>query len=436
MREQGLLGILPLVGLLTVGGATRAQDAPVTVLRCAHLLDVRAGKVLAGQEIVVEGARIVSVGPAGAAQVPAGARIIDLGQVTVLPGLIDVHTHLIGGAGTYDSTEPLKKSGAQMALEGVAQARATLEAGFTSVRDLGPPRAFVDVALRDAIDQGIVPGPRMQPAGAYVTISGGAGDVTGLAADIQLPLALRYGVADGPDQVRQRVREIIRHGAGVIKVLATGAVLTLSSQPGAQEFSYEEMRAAVEEANKAGLKVAAHAHGAAGAKAAIRAGAASIEHGSFLDEEALQMMRERGTYLVVDLYDHQVIMEGMKHGFPPEFVEKERLAGENQVKVLRRALELGVPLAFGTDAGVFRHGENARQFGVYVDDGMPPLTALRSATLWAAQLMGWDDRVGTLEAGKLADIIAVRDNPLENIRTLEDVPFVMKGGRVFKDELH
>ena len=269
---------------------------------------------------------------------PADARIIDLRQATVLPGLIDVHTHLTDDGTAYDLADPLKRSGAQMALESLLNARATLAAGFTTVRDVGTFRAFVDVALRDAINRGIVPGPRLQAAGAYVTISGGAGDLTGFAPDVTLPRELRFGVADGPDQVRQRVREIIRQGADVIKVLATGAVLTLHSQPGAQEFSYEELQAAVEEAHKAGLKVAAHAHSAAGAKAAIRAGVASIEHGSFLDDDALLLMKERGTFLVVDLYNHEVIMQGREKGYPAEFVEKERLAGEAQARTFRRAL--------------------------------------------------------------------------------------------------
>ena len=230
------------------------------------------------------------------------------------------------------------------------------------------------------------------------------------------------------------MREIIRQGADVIKVLATGAVLTLHSQPGAQEFSYEELQAAVEEAHKAGLKVAAHAHSPAGAKAAIRAGAASIEHGSFLDDDALLLMKERGTFLVVDLYNHEVIMQGREKGYPAEFVEKERLAGEAQARTFRRALALGVTLAYGTDAGVFPHGQNARQFAVYVENGMSPLDAIRSATLAAAELLGWADRVGSLEPGKLADIIAVRGNPLDDIRALEQVAFVMKDGEVVKNE--
>ena len=420
--------------MLLTATATAGEPSRTVALRCGRVLDVRSGALLRDQVVVVSGDRIVVVGPAASTPVPAGADVIDLSGATVLPGLIDTHTHLVDDFDSYDATAPLQKSGAQMAFDSLRHAQATLLAGFTSVRDLGTYRAFVDVALRDAIERGVVLGPRLQPAGAYVTVSGGAGALTGLAPDLELPLELRFGVADGPDQVRQRVREIIRRGAGVIKVLATGAVLTPRSQPAAQEFTYEELRAAVEEAGKAGLKVAAHAHSAAGAKDAIRAGVASIEHGSFLDDEALRMMKERGVFLVPDLYNHEVILAGRARGYPEEFIEKERAAGESQRRVFRRALELGVRIAYGTDAAVIPHGDNARQFAVYVAHGMSPLAALRSATLEAAELLGWADRVGSLEPGKLADLIAVDGNPLEDVHVLERVGFVMKDGRVVKNE--
>ncbi|OFV83590.1 MAG: Xaa-Pro dipeptidase [Acidobacteria bacterium RIFCSPHIGHO2_12_FULL_67_30] len=423
-----------LAAVLLTATATAGEPSRTVALRCGRVLDVRSGALLRDQVVVVSGDRIVVVGPAASTPVPAGADVIDLSGATVLPGLIDTHTHLVDDFDSYDATAPLQKSGARMAFDSLRHAQATLLAGFTSVRDLGTYRAFVDVALRDAIERGVVLGPRLQPAGAYVTVSGGAGALTGLAPDLELPLELRFGVADGPDQVRQRVREIIRRGAGVIKVLATGAVLTPHSQPAAQEFTYEELRAAVEEAGKAGLKVAAHAHSAAGAKDAIRAGVASIEHGSFLDDEALRMMKERGVFLVPDLYNHEVILAGRARGYPEEFIEKERAAGESQRRVFRRALELGVRIAYGTDAAVIPHGDNARQFAVYVAHGMSPLAALRSATLEAAELLGWADRVGSLEPGKLADLIAVDGNPLEDVHVLERVGFVMKDGRVVKNE--
>ena len=271
-----------------------------TALHCGQMLEVKTGKLIPDQMILMQGEKIAVVGPAASIRLSSATEIIDLTKLTCLPGLIDVHTHLVGSGGDEYSGGPLRRSAAQMAFESIRNARATLEAGFTTVRDLGVYRAFVDVALRDAIEKGIVPGPRMFVAGAYVTISGGAGALTGYAADIELPLELRYGQADGADQVRQRVREIIRHGADVIKVLSTGAILTLKSQPASQEFTYEELRAAVEEAGKAGLKVACHAHSSAGARDAIRAGVASIEHGTLLDDETLQLMREKGTFLALD----------------------------------------------------------------------------------------------------------------------------------------
>ncbi|NDQ56316.1 MAG: amidohydrolase family protein [Acidipila sp.] len=421
-----------------IPGTANAQTplpAAVTVLDCGRLLDVRTGKIERDQRIVIEGERIVAVGASQQTEAPAQSLHIDLRQVTCLPGLLDMHTHLADsdGTGNYSAAGPLQLSGAEVAFRSIPHARATLAAGFTTVRDVGTFRAFTDVALRDAIDKGIVDGPRIVPAGAYVTISGGAGAITGLAPDIVLPLDLRFGQADGADQVRQRVREIIRHGAGVIKVLATGAVLTLHSQPGAQEFSYDELRAAVEEAGKAGLKVACHAHGAAGAKDAIRAGVASIEHGSFLDDEALRMMKERGTFLVADLYDDEVILQRAGKS-PDEYIEKEKIAGQSQIRVTQRALAMGVRIAFGTDAAVIPHGDNGKQFAVYVKYGFTPIKAIQTATIEAADLLGWADRVGAVEKGKFADIIAVRENPLENIATLEHMAFVMKGGKVYRNE--
>jgi imidazolonepropionase-like amidohydrolase len=410
--------------------APRAAAVPAVVIRCGHLLDVRAGRMLDRQTIVVRGKRIAAVGPSGSVPTPSEARVIDLGEQTVVPGLIDCHTHIVDDANEYDVAGPLKKSAAQMAYGAIPHARATLLAGFTTIRDVGTYRAFVDVALRDAIEAGYVVGPHIIPCGAYVTITGGAGAITGLAPDIQLPLELRYGEADGADQVRQRVRAIIRHGAGCIKVLATGAILTPGSQPGAQEMTFDELHAAVEEAGHAGLKVACHAHGAAGAKDAIRAGVASIEHGSLLDEEALQMMLARGTFLVPDIYNDEAIMS-KPPGYLDEFLQKERDTALSQVHVMQRAMRMGVKIAFGTDAAVIPHGDNGRQFNSYVKAGMTPLAAIRTATTSAAELIGWSDRVGAIEPGKLADVIAVRADPLQDVRTLEAPTFVMKDGVVY-----
>ncbi len=417
-----------------------AQAQPVTAVRCGRLLDVRGGALLSRQVIVVTGNRIASIAADSPATIPAGAAVVDLTQLTCLPGLIDMHTHLIDGQPgneEYNSARPLRFNGARMAFAGVVNARATLEAGFTAVRDLGTYRAFVDVALRDAIERGTIPGPRMQPCGAYVTISSGAGALTGYAPDVELPLELRFGVANGPDKVRERVREIIRGGVGVIKVLATGAILTLGSRPSAPEFTEAELRAAVEEANREGLKVAAHAHSSAGAQNAIRAGVASIEHGTLLDDDTLRMMKVRGVFLMMDVLAAWDFWPGgspdaKPAGYPQEFLDKEKISYANQSRVFRRAHELGVRIVFGTDAGVIPHGKNARLFPVYVKNGMKPLEAIRTATVNAAELLGWADRVGAIEPGKFADIIAVRENPLEDISTLERVTFVMKDGKVFR----
>ncbi len=430
--------------LTTSAQAAAAADPAATspkrtvALRCGGLLDVESGEMLRDQVVVVVGNRIASVGPANRAALPAGAEVVDLSTLTCLPGLIDAHTHLVDSALTgegFNWARPLMRSGAQMAFDSIGNARVTLEAGFTTVRDLGTYRAFVDTALRDAIDEGIVPGPRMQAAGAYITISGGAGALTGWAADVELPIELRFGQADGPDQVRQRVREVIRRGAGVVKVLATGAILTLGSQPGAQEFTEEELRAAVEEAGKAGLKVAAHAHSSAGAQAAVRAGVASIEHGTLLDDETLLLMKDRGTFLMCDALASWDFwpggMAGKPQGYPDEFLEKEEISYASQVRVLRRAIELGVPIAYGTDAAVIPHGLNARLFGTYVKAGMTPLQAIRTATLNGAALLGWSDRIGSIRTGKLADVIAVASNPLGDVTVLEHVRFVMKDGVVY-----
>jgi imidazolonepropionase-like amidohydrolase len=325
-------------------------------------------------------------------------------------------------------------SAAEEALIGVRNARLTLEAGFTTVRDVGSFRAFVDVALRDAIERGDVAGPRMQPAGAYLTSPGGAGEVTGLARDIVLPADLRFGVVTTPAEMRQKVRDVAAGGAGVIKILVTGAVLTRGTRPGVIELDEAMVRAAVEEAAAHGLFVAAHAHGADGIRLAARAGVRSVEHGSLIDDEGIATLREHGTFLVADLYDGDWIAEvGSREGWPAETLRKNAETTDAQRQGFRKAVAAGVRLAFGTDSGVYPHGENARQFAYYVRYGMRPIEAIRSATVAAAELMGWEDRVGTLEPGRAADLIAVRGNPLDDVEELRDVRVVVKGGRIVKD---
>ncbi len=392
-----------------------------------RVFDSVAGIMLEGHVVVVDEGRVVEV-----RHPRAGEEQLNLPGHSILPGLIDVHTHLVGRIdGGRGYSELVGRSGAEEALIGVKHAGDTLRAGFTAVRDIGTFRAFADVALRKAIDGGWIDGPRMMCAGAYVTCPGGGGDITGLAVDVDevLPRELRFGVTSGPDQMRAMVRQILRYGADFIKVLATGAVLTSGTSPGAPELTEDELRAAVSTAADAGTFVAAHAHGAEGIKRAVRAGVRSIEHGSLLDNEAIDLMMDRGTYLVADLYDGDYIEQvGPGFGYSDEVMEKTRMTTEVQRAGFRKAVEAGVRVAFGTDAGVIPHGSNARQFAYYVDHGLSPARAIQSATQWAAELMGWEDRVGALEPGMLADLVVVAGDPTTDITTLENPVGVMKGG--------
>ena len=406
--------------------------SPRTVVRPQLLLDVVTGELVPDLAVVVEDDRIVQVG--SAADAPTDARVVELPGHTLLPGLVDCHAHLIGEPDSgHGYAELLTRSGAQEALSGVRNARDTVLAGFTTVRDVGTFRAFVDVALRDAIDAGWVIGPRMRVSGAYVTCSTGGGDVSGLAPDVDavVPYELRVGVVDSVDDVRRAVRRVLHGGADLVKLIATGAVMTTGGVPGAPELTEEQIRAAVEEASLYGADVAAHAHGAEGIKRAVRGGVRSIEHGSLMDDEAIALMAEAGTFLVADIWCGDYIAEvGREQGWGADVLRKNDETTVAQREGFAKCVEAGVRIAFGTDSGIYPHGLNARQLAYHVQWGQQPIDALRSATLHAAELLRWDDRIGRLEAGFLADMIAVDGNPLDDVRLLEDVRFVLKAGEV------
>lgn len=422
-----------LVTVAGLGGTAFAQTAAnrVVAVRAGKLVDVEAGRVLTDQTIVIEGERIKAVGPTGSLAVPAGAERIDLSGATVLPGLIDAHTHLTGNPylGGYRG---LGVSAMRDALYGARSARVTLQAGFTTVRNVGAG-SYGDVALRDAINDGDVPGPRMLVSGPALGIKGGHCDSN------LLPPEFNYtseGVADGPWAARAKVREVVKYGADLIKICATGGVLSKGDGVGTQQYTEEEMAAIVDEAHKLERKVAAHAHGTAGIKAAIRAGVDSIEHASLIDEEGIRLARQKGTYLVMDIYnDDFILSEGEKAGILPESLEKERQVGQLQRDNFRKAFQGGATMAFGSDAGVYPHGDNAKQFFYMVRYGMTPMQAIQAATINGAKLLGLASKVGSVAPGKYADLIAVSGDPMQDVTVLTKVGFVMKGGQVVKSGL-
>jgi imidazolonepropionase-like amidohydrolase len=401
----------------------------VTAIKAGKLIDTEAGTVLTNQIILVKDGKIDAVG--AGINIPTGATVLDLSGMTVLPGLIDCHTHLTDSYTDSDPLSELRKTAAVDAFASIPNAKAVLLAGFTTVRDVGTYRALVDVALRDAINRGDVVGPRMYVAGAYITITGGAGAITGFDPGLTLPWDLHFGEANSPWEVRQRIRALANQGVDLIKVLATGAVLTHNSNVKSTEFTPEELSAAVDEAQHFGLRVAAHAHSAEGIKNAVRAGAASIEHGSLADGETRQLMKEHGTYLVPTLEVDDCIVDAHE---PPDFIEHAQLVAKEQRENFRKAVAAGVRIAFGTDISVCPFGTNGREFGLMVQGGMTPMHAIQAATANAADLIGVSSKIGSIKPGKYADIVAVKNDPLQDIRVLEKVNFVMKEGRVYKEE--
>jgi imidazolonepropionase-like amidohydrolase len=408
-----------------------AQAAPApapktVVIRAGRLLDVKTGRTLTKQTILIQGNRIASVGPD--TEVPTGAQVVDLSNATVLPGLIDAHTHLT--MTTNFGYSRLAISVPREALYGARNARATLDAGFTTVRNVGAD-GFSDVALRDAINAGDVPGPRMLVSGPALSITGGHADNNMLPFEYH---AEGDGVADGVDGVRRMVRRNIKYGSDLIKFMASGGVLSKGDDPQASQYTQEEMKAIVEEAHRLGRKVAAHAHGAQAIRWASEAGVDSIEHGSYIDDAAIAAMKKNGTYLVPTLYLADWFQENAeKIGTPADLIAKAREVLPAARKNVARAFAAGVKVGFGTDAAVYPHGLNAHEFAVMVKLGLTPLEAIKAATINDADLLGWSDKVGTIEPGKWADIVAVDGDPLADVTTLERVKFVMKGGEVVKN---
>src|SRR6266446_9573702 len=407
----------------------------VVVLKAARLIDGTGAAPIANAIVIVTDNRITAVGDARTVQVPAGAKVIDLGDVTLLPGFIDAHTHLVGRVlgDPEGDTAPVKDYESFAAILSVRNARDTLMAGFTSVRNVGASGRFDDMALRKAINEGWTPGPRMESAGHAIGITGGHCDENGFRPGV-MQLGPIDGIANGPEEIRAAVRYQIKYGADVIKTCATGGVLSEGDAVGATQYSFEELKALVDEANKLERKVAAHAHGTEGIKLAVRAGVSSIEHGSFLDEEGARMMAERGTFLVPTMMAGEAVERAAKTGLLKGLRAEKALAA---AAAIRQAIKLAVAnkiqIALGTDAGVIPHGTNAHEFVLMVDwGGMSNMDAIKAGTLNGAKLLGWDKNLGSLTTGKWADIVAVSGDPLKDIHAMERVVFVMKGGVVYR----
>jgi imidazolonepropionase-like amidohydrolase len=431
LKNLSAAGVCLALLMCVCAGAQSGEKATHrTLVRAAHLVDVKTGKTLDNQTVVVVGERIESIQPTAQVSAQAGDVVVDLGAETILPGLMDAHTHLTMDT-NFDPYHELSTSTAREAINGVAFARVTLLAGFTTVRNVGAS-GYSDIDLRNAINEGLVPGPHIYASGPALGITGGHCDDNLLPAQYHV---VGDGVADGISAVQHKTRENIKYGADVIKICATGGVLSKGDDPQASQFTLEEMKAIVADAHRLGRKVAAHAHGAQGILWASMAGVDSIEHGSYIDDAAIAEMKKNGTYLVPTLYLEDWVLE---NGHLPKFYDQKMRDVSKVAKAnIKHAMESGVKIAFGTDAAVYPHGLNAHEFDVYVNQlGMSPLAAIQSATLNTADLIGISDKAGTLEAGKWADIIAVDGDPLKDVKILQNVKFVMKAGKVYKQNGH
>lgn len=424
--------VVLLASLLIAAPLSAQDDESTRILVTADRLIDGFGNVQQPGAVLVAGERIVAVGDAARRQNHDDR--VDLGDATLMPGLIDLHTHLTDAEDAYWEQVLVTTTPAEAALYGAANALTTLRSGFTTVRDMGPAWSFTDVDLRNIIDEGTLPGPRMMVAGNYVSATGGAGDARQFSIYVDVPVA--QNLADGVDEVRAAVRTNLKHGADFIKILATGAVLSRGIPPGAQQYSDEELAVAVVEAGRWDRFVAAHAHGAEGIKAAIRAGVRTVDHGSMMDEEGIEMLLAQDyTYYVPTLYVGVIVpRDGASMGIPAEQIQRSTDMMRFRNATFRRVLEAGLPIGFATDAGVFPHGQNAREFAIRVENGEAPMDAITAATSLNAQIMGWEDEVGSLEQGKFADLVAVPGDPLDDITAMERVFFVMQGGSIVRHD--
>lgn len=435
-RLRSALLLAAVCAVPALGQSATTAAAATEYIRTGKLFDSPTGKYLDGTILVIENHRIRSVEPAGFS-IPAGTKTIDLTGTFVFPGLIDCHTHLTARADKYDEVNAFRATPFLSGINGVVNAKRTLDAGFTTVRDVGSP-PFAAVDLRNSIDEGFIPGPRIVASGPGISITGGHGDLNNfspLVRPLLYPADRNFEIADGEQQVQQTVRAQVKYGVDVIKILASGGVLSKGDQPGAPQYTLSELKMAADTAHQAGRKIAAHAHGTLSIKWSIEAGIDSIEHASLADDEDIRLAKQHGTFFVMDIYDDDYILqEAPKFGLKQEQLDKERAVGQKQRDTFGRAWKAGVKMAFGTDAGVYPHGDNAKQFHYMVQYGMTPAEAVQAATIRAAELLGRSADVGELTPGHFADLIAVTADPLQHVEALEHVSFVMKGGTIDKDD--